>query len=476
MQKPQNFHETTNELTQRVKSQQKERVAHKAVARKPDVAHRLPDDVLYENEELFRTITENVSDLIAMLDPRGRRIYNSPSYHKIFGKEGLQIGSDTFSEIHPEDRERIRKIFRKTVKTGIGERSEFRFLLKDGSIRHIESAGNVVRDSKGKVSKVIVVSRDITERKKTEEALQESEQRFRAIFEHAAIGIARVSIAGHFLEVNDVFCKIIGYSQEEVLLKKFSFQKITVPEDVKTDHVYIDKLLSGQSDSYTIEKRYIRKEGSIVWVNLSVSLLRDVAGKPLYFISAANDISDRKKLEEQLRLLSYFDNLTGLPNRTLLSDRIQQALATAKRDKARMSLMFIDLDGFKPVNDTLGHDIGDQLLKQVALRMQDCVRASDTVARIGGDEFVVLLPNIDHDRDAKIVAEKIRHSLFQHFELSGHRINISSSIGIAIYPKNGRNEKALLKKADLAMYHAKESGCNAVKFYSSAKEMCAVEN
>lgn len=428
-------------------------------------ARKQVENALHESEELFRTIAENVGDLIAMLDTQGRRIYISPSYRQIFGNEVLEIGSDSFREIHPEDRERIKAVFCKTVATGVGERSEFRFLLKDGSIRHIESEGNVVHDAAGKVSKVIVVSRDVTGRKETEAALLESEQRFRAIFENAAIGIASVSTAGQFLQINDVFCKIIGYSQEEVLSEKFSFLNITFPGDTETDLIWIRKLLDGDSDSCTLEKRYLRKDGSIVWVNLSVSLLRSPAGAPLYFISAAQDITERKNLEEQLRRLSYFDHLTGLPNRTLLSDRTQQALAIAKRDKARMALMFIDLDEFKPVNDTLGHSIGDLLLKETAKRMQDCVRASDTVARIGGDEFVVLLSTIEGEQDAMVVAEKIRHSLCQPFEIAGHCIHISSSIGIAVYPEHGSDEKMLLKNADSAMYYAKECGRNTVKFF-----------
>lgn len=433
-----------------------------------DITERkLAEEKLRESEMLFRTIAENVGDLIAMLDTDGRRIYNNPSYRLIFGNEGLEIGSDSFSEIHPDDRERIKAIFRKTVATGIGERAEFRFLLKDGSIRHIESEGNVVRDSGGKVSKMIVVSRDVTGRKRAEEALLESEQRFRAIFENAAVGIARVSLEGRFLQINEVYSKIIGYSREEILSRQFSFQQITFPEDREASLALIKGLLDGESDSYSIEKRYIRKDGAVVWVNLSVSLLRDVAGQPLYFISAAQDITGRKMLEEQLRHLSNFDILTDLPNRTLLGDRTRQALATARRDKARMAMMYVDLDEFKPVNDTLGHNIGDLLLKEAAKRMQDCVRASDTVARIGGDEFVVLLPIIESDQDAVTVAEKIRYALCQPFDLAGHSIRISSSIGIAVYPDDGSEEKALLNNADAAMYFAKECGCNTVRLFSA---------
>lgn len=434
-----------------------------------DITERkLAEEKLRESEVLFRTIAENVGDLIAMLDTGGRRIYNNPSYRLIFGNQGLEVGSDSFSEIHPDDRERIKAVFRKTVATGIGERAEFRFLLKDGSVRHIESEGNIVRDSDGKISKVIVVSRDMTDRKLAEEALLESEQRFRAIFENAAIGIARISLSGHFLQVNQVYCNIIGYSQDEVLSQQFSFQQITVPEDRETCLAWIRKLLDGESGSFTMEKRYIRKDGGIVWVTISASLLLDGAGNPLNIISAVQDITMRKTLDEQLRRLSNYDILTDLPNRALLGDRTRQALATAKRDKTRMAMMYVDLDDFKPVNDRLGHNVGDMLLKAAAMRMQECVRASDTVARIGGDEFVVLLPAIENEHDAVRVAEKIRSALCQPFSLGGHCILVSSSIGIAVYPDDCSDERLLLNNADAAMYYAKKCGRNTVRLFSAA--------
>ena len=291
-----------------------------------------------EGEEFFRTIAENVDDMIVLLDTKGRRIYNSPSYQQVFGDDSPERGSDSFSEIYPEDRERVQAAFFKTVATGVGERIEYRFLLKDGTIRHMESQGSVIRNMDGKVSQVIVVSRDVT---------------------------------------------------------------------------------------------------------------------------------DRKKVEEQLLHATNHDNLTGLPNRALLNDRLKLAIATARRNKGLiLALMFIDLDKFKSINDTLGHAIGDKLLAKVATRIQTCLRASDTAARLGGDEFVVLLPSINSHHDALLVAEKIRHAICQPIRLAGQILNVSPSIGIAIYPDNGRDEVELLKHADAAMYSAKQSGRDTVCFYS----------
>jgi diguanylate cyclase (GGDEF)-like protein len=168
-----------------------------------------------------------------------------------------------------------------------------------------------------------------------------------------------------------------------------------------------------------------------------------------------------------MRHMAHYDLLTELPNRALITERLQQSVIKARRDKTNMAVMFLDLDRFKPVNDSLGHDIGDMLLKQVARRLLSSIRESDTVSRLGGDEFVVLLPSIEHDRDATIVAEKILQTLNLPFEVAGHAISISGSIGIATYPAHGADEKLLLINADIAMYHAKKGGRNNYRLFAA---------
>ena len=163
--------------------------------------------------------------------------------------------------------------------------------------------------------------------------------------------------------------------------------------------------------------------------------------------------------------LAHYDVLTDLPNRALFSDRLHQGIAQARRDKTRLALMFLDLDKFKPINDTLGHAVGDLLLKEVAIRLQNCVRESDTVSRVGGDEFVVLLPTIDAEQDAMLVADKILHSIGQPFELAGHSLRISVSIGLVVYPEHGGDERTLTRNADIAMYYVKASGRNNAKLF-----------
>jgi diguanylate cyclase (GGDEF)-like protein/PAS domain S-box-containing protein len=213
------------------------------------------------------------------------------------------------------------------------------------------------------------------------------------------------------------------------------------------------------------EEWFWRKDGTGLPVAITVSpnLINEGSkGAVVVF----HDITERKINDERIRHLAQHDTLTELPNRALLTDRLHQALSYAKRDKQRVALMFIDLDRFKPINDTQGHVVGDWLLKQVAIRMRECVRDSDTVARVGGDEFVVLLRSVDSTEDAVMVAEKIRNALNEPFELAQQSLQISCSIGMALYPEHANNETEMLNFADIAMYQAKQEGRDKVQVFS----------
>jgi len=210
-----------------------------------------------------------------------------------------------------------------------------------------------------------------------------------------------------------------------------------------------------------------RKNGECYLEMTSIKQVRDAQGRLTHYVAAFSDITARKTNEELIRHQAQYDALTDLPNRLLLFDRLRRALAQAKRDKTGLALMYVDLDKFKPVNDNLGHAVGDQMLREVAQRIQGCMREADTVARIGGDEFVVLLPIIEGEQDALVVAEKIRLALNQPFEIAGQQLYISSSTGIAIYPEHGTSEDELTANADIAMYHAKESGRNNMKIFQN---------
>jgi diguanylate cyclase (GGDEF)-like protein len=219
-----------------------------------------------------------------------------------------------------------------------------------------------------------------------------------------------------------------------------------------------------------LEYRVIVQTQGIRWRHVKAQPEQHADGSVIWH-GLITDITERKEAEERIHHMAQYDQLTDLPNRALLSDRLQQALSIAKRKQSRLALLFLDLDKFKPINDSLGHAIGDLLLKKAAIRMQHCMRESDTIARIGGDEFVVLIPNIETDEDAQLVAEKIRAALEQPFEIEGYVLNISTSIGIAIYPEQGEDEIELAKNADVAMYYAKQSGRNAIRRYDASMKV-----
>ncbi|MBY0575439.1 MAG: sensor domain-containing diguanylate cyclase [Gallionellaceae bacterium] len=301
--------------------------------------------------------------------------------------------------------------------------------------------------------------------------LRESEERWKFALEGAGDGVWDWNVPDDTVVFSQRYKAMVGYTDEDIARNEEAWRNRIHPDDrAQVDHD-IRAYLEGRTQTYCNEHRVLCRDGSVKWVlarGMIVSRAPD--GKPLRMIGTHADITERKAMEERMRHMAHYDPLTELPNRALIADRLQQAVIKARRDKTYMAVMFIDLDRFKPVNDNLGHDIGDLLLKQVAHRMLSGVRASDTVARIGGDEFVVLLPSIEQEADATVVAEKILRALKQPFGVAGHEISISGSIGIAAYPEHGDDEKLLLINADIAMYHAKKDGRNGYRFYAGSMQ------
>ena len=298
---------------------------------------KVAEDALRANDELFRLITEHVSDLIAIVDTSGRRVYTSPSYRALLGEEVMLLGSDSFEQIHREDRDHVLSVFQQTVETGKGRTVHFRFKLADGSERYIESQGSVILDHAGVPYRVLVVSRDVT---------------------------------------------------------------------------------------------------------------------------------DRLTTEQRLRHLAHYDFLTKLPNSALLIDRLQHALDVAQRNNARVAVMFIDLDDFKVVNDTLGHAVGDQLLVAVAERLKDVLRESDTVARQGGDEFIILLENAGTTTEVELIGQMVVDVLCRPYAIGERTLRVGASLGLSVFPDDGQVLEDVLKHADAAMYSAKAQGKNRLQRFT----------
>ena len=258
---------------------------------------------------------------------------------------------------------------------------------------------------------------------------------------------------GSFTRVNTALCGILGYSEGELL--ETTFQALTHPEDLDVDLDDMRSMLAGERESYSIEKRYRHADDHYIWALMSVSLVRDEAGTPLYCVSQIQDISEQKQTNERLTELTLHDPLTGLANRVLFADRLSHAVERSRRARERVAVLFIDFDRFKRVNDSLGHAAGDELLRHAAERMRSAVRPADTIARIGGDEFTVLCEDLGSVNDAAWVADRLSDTLARPFELLGSEMRIGVSIGIAVADRYDTAE-TVLAKADAAMYRVKK--------------------
>lgn len=422
---------------------------------------------LKESFTRFQEITSSLGEGIYVQDTNGLITFVNPKAQELLGwSEQELLGNNAHLLFHhkhldhstyPECDCKIRHVIhsKQTYKSG-----EEVFWHKNGNpIYSAVSAVPLFRDNV--IVGSVVVFDDISDRKKIEQALRASEKSFKEIIEFAPIGMAIVSLDGRFLIVNQTLCNIVGYSNDE--LRTLTFQEITYHEDLTIDLEFVQQLLDGKTVTYQMEKRYICKDEKLVWVQLSVSLFRDETNAPQYFIAQIEDITERKVRDTEVTQFAYFDTLTKLPNRRLLKERLTQEISQTKRS---MALFFLDLDHFKQINDKLGHDVGDMILKEAALRLSGCVRSHDTVSRLGGDEFVIILTDITDVDDAIIVAEKILRAIKQPIEVNGQQVYVGTSIGIAMRLAGvSVTAKELMKYADTAMYQSKGAGRNRYFLY-----------
>lgn len=298
----------------------------------------------------------------------------------------------------------------------------------------------------------------------TERALRESEAHFRDTFLQCGFGFHTATIDGRILQVNDRFCEITGYTRDELL--KLSIHDTQIPADVPASRAAREKLVREPTPVVHRERQLVRKDGSIIWVSNGLSVVRDEQGNPLHFMSVTQDITQKMLSERRIEQLATRDTLTGLCNRSAFIEQLQFAITQAQRAETRFVVMFIDLDKFKTINDSLGHDAGDQVLRECAKRLTACVREFDTVARFGGDEFVVLLNHVADEQVASVVAQRMLRQLQAPYTLDGRDWLTTASIGIALYPGDGLDATALMKNADIAMYHAKSQHRNNYQFYA----------
>lgn len=310
----------------------------------------------------------------------------------------------------------------------------------------------------------------VTNLKQTKGKLEESQNQLQSIIRNVMDGIITINESGEIQGFNPAAEQIFGYLQQEVLGQNV---KMLMPEPDRSRHdTYISRYLhTGEGRILGVRGREVvavRRNGEQFPMELSASEM--TLGGLRYFIGIVRDITERKLVEEKLAHFAHHDYLTDLPNRILFLNNLEHSIHLAKRNKYKMATLFLDLDGFKKINDTLGHDAGDQLLREVSKRLKEAIRASDTVARVGGDEFTFVLLNIGTDENAALMANKIIVALSEPFDLKGQQSHVGGSIGISMYPDDAKDTEALIRQADEAMYLAKQSGKNTYKFYRDVQK------
>ncbi|GAA0719079.1 EAL domain-containing protein [Dactylosporangium roseum] len=304
---------------------------------------------------------------------------------------------------------------------------------------------------------------------RAEEGRRVSDARFRAIFAGAAIGMSVSTVDGQVIEVNQALCDMLGYTADELLA--MSFEDFVLPEDPPSAAAMFDELLAGRRDQFRIEKPYVHKDGHRVWTDLVASVIRDEEDRPRWLVAMFEDITERYLLQVRLRHQALHDPLTQLPNRTLFFDRLDALLADADENgDTRVGVCYLDVDGFKVINDTLGHDVGDQLLQTVARRLARSINGEgQLVARMGGDEFVVLIEGTASTEDIVTVAEKALDTVRAPVHVGGHEISISASIGVVEQPLRGTSTGELMKAADTTLYWAKADGRNRLALFDAER-------
>jgi diguanylate cyclase (GGDEF)-like protein/PAS domain S-box-containing protein len=397
-----------------------------------------------------------------------------------FGPEmaGLRL-PDLASE---HDRPEIERALREVIDRGQEVSLEAELVDRAGNVRPYSIAGFALR--LGSQACMLGITRDITLRRRAEQQTARARERLDLALRSSRLALWDWDIANDRVYLNENWASLLGEAPRESTLPSEVLLATTHEDDREVLRAALASAVRGASDDLDCEYRVPDRAGEWIWIQARGRVTqRDAAGRALRMTGTATNVTTRKEAEERAEFLATRDPLTELPNRVLLHDRLEQALVNAARQHAGFGFMFIDLDRFKTINDSLGHRVGDALLKAVAARFASCVRATDTVARLGGDEFAVILENLGHDdaEGAQLVAEKMIAAMAAPLMVDGQPLNTSCSIGIGLYPSDGRDSATLMKNADVAMYYAKEKGRNNYQFFSGdmnarAQERLAVES
>ncbi len=411
--------------------------------------------------DVLRELLEHIREVFWVSDPeKSEMLYVSPGYEELWGREreSLYREPTSFLEaIHPDDRDRIRQALEGQAQGDYNE--VYRIVRPDGSMSWVRDRAFPVRDAQGETVRVVGIAEDVTEHRRRQEELRGASERFLRLFHFSPVPtVLATRDEGRLVEGNDAAVELYGWDANDVRGRPLEELDVWVEPDRAT---FLEKLRE-EGCVERFEARHRRADGrvfdALVWC------------EPLEFdgrdclVSVVVDISDRRELERALRRRAFYDSLTGLPNRELLEDRLEHAVKLSRRHGRRMALLFLDLDGFKAVNDEHGHGVGDALLRETARRLTGSVRDHDTVARWGGDEFMVLLEEVGGRDDVADAAHRVVEALEAPLEVDDLKLDVGVSVGVAMGPRQEEGPDELVHRADTAMYEAKRDPDRVICF------------
>jgi len=444
-------------------------------------ARRQAEAALRDSEQMFRKLAENISEVFWLITPDWREVlYVSPAYETVWHRpcQSLYDNPESWIDaLHPDDKAAVLDYLadKRVGNLDVIDFPEYRVVRPNGSIRWIRARGFPVENDQGQIYRIAGVATDITDLKEADKELRRSEALLSEAQSIARLGSWELNLqTGKAVWSNEEF-GLLGYERTETEGSYERFKDALHPDDRERVLREMQRAINGEVDRFVAEHRVQRRDGGIRHVLERGRVFFGKDGTPLRMVGTTLDVSERKQFENHIRQLADYDPLTQLPNRNLFYDRCSHAIARARREGSRMALLFLDLDHFKDINDSLGHPAGDAVLVRVAKALLAELREEDTVARLGGDEFTILIEDVADLNAVGEVAAKLLRLFESPFHLAPHQLGITTSIGIALYPEDGADVTSLLGNADAAMCHAKSAGRNNYQFYTQELTSKALE-